>query len=306
MRPMRLFPLVIAALLLIASCSRAPATTTAETEPNEAGRPMTMPTPAVGAAAIEAAQTDKARRAPSASMPSDIQRLVIKTAQLSIEVENVTEAEARITARAQELGGYVVSVQTRGVDEAGRASTITFRVPAQRFEEALSDVEGLARKVFSRLISGDDVTEEFVDLESRLRNLEATRDRLLELLARAEKVEDALQVNAALTDIQGQIEQIQGRMKYLQQSAAFSTITVDLQPVPPPPPIVSEDGWQPGRVAREALRDLVAFVQGVANLGIVLLIWAPLWLPILLLARWGWKRLRHQPGQTSAQTSKQP
>ncbi len=259
----------------------------------EAGAPMPMPT--AGPAAIEPAYGNEAAgsasRAPDAAAQPGFPRLVIKTATLSIEVENVAEAETRISARAQELGGYVVSLETRGA-EAQRTAVITIRVPAQRFDEALSGVEGLARKVFSRTISGDDVTEEFVDLESRLRNLEATRDRLLDLLSRADEVEDALQVNQALTDVQGEIEQIQGRMKYLQQSAAFSTITVEVRPVPPPPAIIEEDGWKPLNVAREALRDLIAFGQGLVDLGIILLIWSPVWLPLLLLARWGWLRLR--------------
>lgn len=261
------------------------------------------PMPTAGPAAIEPAYGNEAvgsaSGAPDASAQPGFPRLVIKTATLSIEVENVAEAETRISARAQELGGYVVSLQTNGT-EAGRRAVITIRVPAQRFDEALSGVEGLARKVFSRTISGDDVTEEFVDLESRLRNLEATRDRLLELLGRADKVEDALQVNQALTEVQGEIEQIQGRMKYLQQSAAFSTITVEVHPVPPPPAIIEEDGWKPLNVAREALRGLITFGQELVNLGIILLIWSPVWLPLLLLARWGWLRLRGGRGGRAA------
>jgi hypothetical protein len=170
-------------------------------------------------------------------------------------------------------------------------SVVTFRVPAERFEEALSGVEGLARRVLARSVSGQDVTEEFVDLSSRLRNLEATRDRLLELLARAERVEDALQVNQALSDVQGQIEQIQGRMKYLRESAALSTISAELRPLPATPPIIDEDSWQPLLVAREALTGLISFGQALLNLAIVLLIWIPIWLTLLLAGRWGLRRL---------------
>jgi len=224
------------------------------------------------------------------SQQTPSQRLIVKNATVSLEVTSVPEAEAAIRARAEQLGGFVVSVETSGTGD-WQSSTITFRVPAQRFEEALSGVEGLATRVFSRSVSGEDVTEEFVDLESRLRNLEATRDRLLDLLARAEKVEDALSVNQALTDVQGQIEQIKGRMQYLQQSAAMSTITAELRPVPPPPAIIEEDAWQPVRVAREALRGLVEFGQGLVNLAIVFAIWTPVWLPLFLFGRWSWRRL---------------
>ncbi|NWF79730.1 MAG: DUF4349 domain-containing protein [Chloroflexi bacterium] len=305
MRTLRLISILLLALLLTA-CGWQAATSVEEAgrAPAPAGGPAGAPMPELMAtaapASIDETYGDVASSAAAPPAQPGAQRLVIKTASLTVEVEDVAVAEARISARAAELGGYVVSAQSSGSDTASRVALITFRVPAQRFDEALAGVEGLARKVFSRTISGDDVTEEFVDLESRLRNLEATRDRLLDLMARATRVEDALQVNQALSDVQGQIEQIQGRMKYLQQSAAFSAISVELRPVPPPPAIIEEDAWQPLRVARTALRDLVSFGQELVNLGIVILIWSPVWLPILLLARWGWLRLsgRHRRATT--------
>jgi hypothetical protein len=293
--------IILAAVLLLAGCGGA--RSAAQESPMQ---PAATAAPAAGApplptyskdAAIEAAAEAPARDQgpvnPSQAQQPGGERLVIRNAYLSIEVEAVSTAETTIRTRAEQLGGYVVSVQTSGSD-ADLRSTIVFRVPAAQFETALSGVEGLARKVFSRSVSGDDVTEEFVDLESRLRNLEATRDRLLDLLTRATRVEDALQVNNALTDVQGQIEQIRGRMQYLRTSAAFSTISVDLTPVPPPPAIVQEDSWQPMRVARRALADLVSFGQSLVELGIVFLVWAPIWLPLLLLALWGWRRINRR------------
>ena len=121
--------------------------------------------------------------------PND--RLVIKTAQMSIQVEKVREAETLVRAQVQELGGYIVQTQTYGADEYA-SITIVFRVPSAQFDNALNGVKGIAQKVVSQSLGGEDVTEEFVDLESRLRNLEATRTRLLDLLEKATKVEDAL------------------------------------------------------------------------------------------------------------------
>ena len=241
-------------------------------------------------AGLQAMPTAGADQAMSSNVPAS-DRLVIKNANVTVEVERVAEAEATLRVRAEQLGGYVVSVQTYGSDEE-MISIITFRVPVERFDEALSGVESMARRVLNRSVSGDDVTEEFVDLESRLRNLEATREQLLALLERAQRVEDALQVNQALSDVQGQIEQIQGRMKYLRDSAALSTISAELRPVPPQPEIVEENSWQPLRVAREALGGLVSFAQALAYLGIVLLVWLPIWLPLILFTRWGMRRMR--------------
>ncbi len=252
--------------------------------------PMPTAAPAAGVPALESgggAAPDQ--QAPSQDIPAS-DRLIVKSASISVEVANVSEAEAAIRQLAARLDGFVVSTETYGTGDEMR-STIVFRVPAARFEEALGGVELLARKMLSRSISGEDVTEEYVDLEARLRNLEATRNRLLDMLQRAEKVEDALSVNQALSDVQEQIEQIKGRMQYLQRSAAMSTITAELNPVPPPPTIIEEDGWQPINVAREALRGLLEFGQGLVNLLIVLVIWTPVWLPVVLFGRWSWRKI---------------
>ncbi len=249
-------------------------------------------------AALEfyAEKDEEARQQTPSDQPAS-QRMVIKTAYLSIEVPNVSDAEASIRARAEQLGGYVVSVQTSGSGDYQTAS-ITIRVPSAQYGAAISDVEGLATKVLSRSLGGEDVTEEFVDLEARLRNLEASRNRLLDLLNQATDVEDAIQVNAALTDVQGQIEVIQGRMKYLKDNVAMATISVDLRPVPPQPTIVPEEGWEPLRVARQALGDLVGFGQGLVELAIILLIWIPVWLPLVLFIRWAWRKLRRKAPTT--------
>lgn len=275
---------VIVSAMVLVSCGTAAVPAVSPAQPEFMAAPTMAP--AAGAPALERGSG----AAPDQQLPPASERLVIKNASVTLEVVNVAEAEASIRQKAEQLGGFVVSVQTYGSGDLMQ-STVVVRVPAARFEEALSGVEGLAKKVLSRSVSGDDVTEEYVDLESRLRNLEATRDRMLDLLARAEKVEDALRVNEALTDVQGQIEQIKGRMQYLKQSAAMSTITAELRPVPPPPSIIEEDAWQPGRVAREALRGLLEFGQGLVNLGIVLAIWTPIWLPIVLFVRWSWRKV---------------
>ncbi|MBX0328989.1 DUF4349 domain-containing protein [Oscillochloris sp. ZM17-4] len=290
MQAMKILAAAMLAAMLLAACGGAQSASAPMPSEPEMAMATAAPIAAGAPAALESYDSAAGGAAQSApASQAAAQRMVIKTASISLQVAKVPDAEASIRARAEQLGGYVVSVQTNGSGDR-QTSTITFRVPSDSFGAALADLEGLASKVLSRSVGGDDVTAEFVDLDSRLRNLEATRTRLLDLLAKATKVEDALQVNNALTDIQGQIEQIQGRMKYLKDSAAMATITADLQPVPPQPSIIPESGWQPLRVARQALGDLLEFGQGLAELGIVLLIWSPVWLPLLLLGRWGWRR----------------
>jgi hypothetical protein len=257
--------------------------------------------PAQSAGGATALEQGNGQSAPGAARADqqNLQRLVIKTADLTLQVASARDAEASVRALVGQMGGYVVKVETSGTDE-NLSSRVTFRVPAARFDDALTGVQGLAKKVLARTVSGDDVTEEFVDLESRLKNLEATRDRLQSFLDKAETVEDALKVNQSLSDIQGQIEQLKGRKQFLQQSAALSTINVSLTPVPALAPIMTEEGWQPIVVARDALRGLVNFGQDLATIAIVVLVWSPVWLPIVLAGLWLRRKLRGRGPKPSA------
>lgn len=281
----RLIPIVALALVLAACGGSAAAPMATSQDSGVVSAPASAP--AGGAMALE-----QGNAAPAAGEPAkqpNFQRLVIKTANLELQVASARDAEASVRSLVSRLGGYVVKVETSGTDDQ-LASRVTFRVPAERFEDALSGVQGLAQRVLSRTVGGDDVTEEFVDLDSRLKNLEATRDRLLTFLDKANQVEDALKVNESLTQIQGEIEQIRGRRQFLQQSAALSTVSVYLAPTPITP-LIAEDSWQPINVARGALRGLIGFGQALANIAIVALVWAPVWLPLLLAGLWLRRRL---------------
>jgi hypothetical protein len=296
MKPGQIIPLLALALALSA-CGGAAAPTSQAPIPGNSGTGGGAVAPA--APALESSRSLDQSGAPAGAATGGAQpavpqqqfdRLVIKTADLSLQVESVRDAEAAVRAKVQALGGYVVKAENSGAEE-NLTSRITFRVPAQRFDEALAGVQGLAKKLLGRTVSGDDVTEEFIDLDSRLRNLNATRDRLMTFLDKAQNVQEALSVNQSLSDIQGQIEQIKGRIQFLKQSAALSTVTVALQPPPSVTPIVEEGGWQPWAVARGALRGLIALGQGLANVAIVVLVWTPVWLPLVLLGWWVRRRI---------------
>jgi hypothetical protein len=300
MKPRQIISALALALILSACGGQA-----ATSSPAAPAPPVSQSAPAEAPARSSLDGSAAGGNAPAAGEPAQAQqfnRLVIKTADISLQVESVREAEAAVRAKVQALGGYVVRAENSGSD-GNLTAQITFRVPVQRFDEALAGVQGLAKKVLSRTVSGDDVTEQFVDLQSRLRNLEATRDRLLTFLEKAATVEEALKVNESLSQVQGEVEQVRGRMEYLKQSAALSTVTVALMPVPAVAPIVEEGGWQPLAVARSALRELVELGQGLANVAIVLLVWTPVWLPFVLLAWWlrrrFWARARKPAPETA-------
>lgn len=152
---------------------------------------------------------------------------VIKTAQLELEVaaDSLQEAIDEAVAIASRSGGFVLST---GLDnERGGTGELVLRVPAENFETALGSLDDLGR-VASRSVAGEDVSEEFVDLDARLRNLEAQETALLRLMDRARSVADTIRVQRELTPVQLEIERIRGRLRFLEDQTSLGTITMVL------------------------------------------------------------------------------
>jgi PKD repeat protein len=160
------------------------------------------------------------------SVPAE--RMVIKSAYLALVVEDVGASLVQITSLADAFGGYVVNSDIRE-DQNRLYASVSFRVDSTRFNEALQALRSLAVDIRSESTSGQDVTEEYVDLDAKLRNLEASEAQLLELMKQAGDVSEILDVQRELTDTRGQIEQIKGRMQYLEQSSNLAFINTSLE-----------------------------------------------------------------------------
>ena len=236
-------------------------------------------------------------------------RVIIYTGEMSLVVKDTQEALTAIGALTAEVGGYVSATNLYETNQVPRGS-VTLRVPAERYEDTLAGLRALALRVEAERSNSQDVTEEFTDLQARKSNLEVAETALQKLLEERERVgstEDILQVYRELTDIRGQIEQIEGRLRYLSNQAGLSTITVELTPDTLYQP-VQVAGWQPTGVAKEALQALIFALQGVGNL----VIWAVVFiLPLLLVfliplalfglvVRWGWRGYQARRKQASA------
>ncbi|MFM2310634.1 MAG: hypothetical protein RLY87_2756 [Chloroflexota bacterium] len=212
------------------------------------------------------------------------ERLVIRDASLTFQVADVAATDQQIRKAVNESKGYVLSSSTSGTD-ADVVIYMSLKIPSDQLDATITMVEKLADKVWSRSMSGSDVTEEYIDLSGRLTAQEAARDRLLELLKKAETVEAAVAVNSALTDVQSQIEQLSGRMRYLRQGSTFSSLNLEIHPIPTTP-IVNPEGWQPLEDAKIALRGLLDFAQGIGTFLIGFVVWTPIWLPLFFLGRY--------------------
>lgn len=251
-----------------------------------------------------AAESESARTAANtASDTSDsqqaIQRLVIRTASLILVVQDTQAQLDTVTKLADELEGYIASSDTRKYDE-GLQVRITLRIPAAQFDTALQRLRSLAVEVREEQIGGQDVTAEYTDLTSRLKNLEAAEVQLREMLGKAEKTEDVLAVYRELVQMRGEIEQVKGRMQFLSQSAAMSTITVTMLPDTLAGP-VQVAGWRPEGVLKSAVEALIGGLQTVVTIAIwLLVVVVPIGLliasPFLLLA-WIIRRRRSKQAQ---------
>ena len=209
----------------------------------------------------------------------DVQRIVIKNANLSIAVDDPTKSMENITKLAESMGGFVVSAKLSHTQldsgaEVPQAS-ITIRVPADKLDDALAQIKNeTKRPVISEDMSSDDVTKEYTDLQSRLTNLQAAESQLKEIMASATKTEDVLSVYNQLIQVREQIEVIKGQIQYYEQSAALSLITIQLLANEAVQPL-SVGGWQPVGVAKQALQALINALKGLAT--------AAIWIVLLVI-----------------------
>jgi hypothetical protein len=208
--------------------------------------------------------------------------MIVKNADLRLLVEDTNLAIDRATQIVGDSGGYIVSSRVWYQDYYEyqlKYASVTLGVPVDEFERVLSRLRGLAVEVRDETASGDDVTDQYVDLQSQLTNLEATRERVKSFLDSAKNVDEALRINQELSNLDAQIEQIKGRMNYLNDRSAFSTITINFEPEYPEIPAPKPQGWNPGIVFENAIKVLTVAYQGVAEFVIWLFV---VILPILL------------------------
>ncbi len=237
-----------------------------------------------------------------------VERMVIKSGEIRLLVKNSDVALDSLTQMVGDVGGYIVSSQvwyTEYNKENYKYANITIAVPSDQFETALRRLRNLSIRVLTESASGEDVTDQYVDLQSELVNLEATRDRIKTFLDQAQNVDEALRINQQLSEIEAQIEQVKGRMNYLKDRASFSTIAVsiepELPPIPPTPtptlmPTATPIAWNPGETWKDSTKTLTSAYQGIFDF----LIWfgvviVPILLPPALVIWLLWKLLRRKP-----------
>lgn len=229
-------------------------------------------------------------------------RMVIENAELSIVVVDPQASMQSISAMAERLGGFVVSSNMFQTSTSSGKNvpegSLTIRVPAEKLNEALAEIKTGIVELRNENRSGQDVTQEYTDMSSRLKNLENTERQLNSILQQAEKTEDVMLVFNQLNQIREQIEVIKGQMQYYEQSAALSSISIRLIAEETINPI-EVGGWKPQGVIRDAAQALVDFLKGFFEFVVwLVIVFIPAGVLILLvlfvlwrLVRWLWHLL---------------
>lgn len=212
---------------------------------------------------------------PAASRPTlrgAAPRMIVKTADLSVRVPSYSRASDMAISIARSAGGYVSDTSVSSDYGDPTDGCMTLRVPSNAFERTLSRLAKLGT-VTSRSISGEDVTSEFIDLDSRMRNLRAEERQYLQIMNRAKRIPDVVTVTNELARVRGEIEEAQGRLKYLKTSSAMSTINLSLREKKRVPPQKSAIEASFG----SAVASLTRVANGIASITVWLLVYMPIW-----------------------------
>jgi len=223
-------------------------------------------------------------RSNPAPVPEVKDRLVITESTMSLLVKKVAETQKSIQKKAEEMGGYLVNVNTSNPEEAVAASgSITVRVPQTKLDEALNYFRSLSVKVVSENINGQDVTDQYIDIDARLANLNKTKAKFEEIMSKAEKIDEILQVQRELVNLQDQIDSLKGQQIYLEKSAQISKVTIYLSTDELALPYAPSEAWRPTVIFKKAVRSMVGSLRKIGNLIIWLVVYSVIWIPALII-----------------------
>lgn len=255
---------LVMTLLLGACASRASTTET----------PMEAPAADIGYGAPEEGKNviDAGGNAQAVTVADTGERLVIKQAYMEISVASPEEAMVAVSNLANSLGGYVVSsnswTNTNYQGVAYKQTSVAIRIPSEKLDDVMQSIREMAANgkdgVISENVSGQDVTSDYTDSQSRLRNLEAAEAQLMELLKNTTDLSATMEVFRELTSVREQIEVLKGHIKYLEESSSLSSVTVTFVAAASLQPI-EIGGWEPKGIAKTAIQQLIKTLQSLGS-----------------------------------------
>ncbi len=209
-------------------------------------------------------------------------RMIVQESNLSLLVNDVGKVITDIKNKASNLGGYFVN-SNLSTPDSGASGQIIIRVPQNYLDETLVFLRSLAVKVVSENLQGSDVTDQFVDNEARMKILEGNKARFMEIMNKAEKVEDILRVQQEIFNIQSQIDNITGQQRYLSKNAQMVKITIYLSTDELSLPFAPIQSFRPDVIFKQAVRSMLTSVQKLGSLLIWVVVYAVIWIPVVLI-----------------------
>lgn len=277
------FSLVAIAAIILSACGSAAAPELRSGESSELAPAAPMPTMMDMGYAPQEMPAQPPGSGGGGVLAASAERMIIENAEIAIVVPDVEARMAELQEMARGMGGFVVSsniYKTYRNNVEAPEGTLVIRVPSANLNDALANIKAGAVEVQNESRSGQDVTSQYVDLESRLKNLEAAEAQLNQIMKTATETEDVVNIFNQLVYYREQIELVKGQMKYLEESAALSAITIRLIAEETIQPI-QIGRWQPQGVALKAIEDLISFWQGFINFLIRFIIYTlPVWISI--------------------------
>lgn len=230
----------------------------------------------------ESFSSDSAKQMASSSLASQTElpateKKIIKNGSLTLKVANADNAANDIASIAKNNGGEVFSSNFYETADNVKSGTITVKIPVANFEKTFSELKKVSNLVVRESTSGQDVTEQFVDLQSRLNNKQEEEKAFAGILNRSGSIDDVLKVTRELARVRGEIEVLQGQIKFLASQTDMSVISVNLSE---DDNITISDSWRPWQIAKDAVNSLISKIQKFVNFVIVLIITV---IPILIL-----------------------
>jgi uncharacterized membrane protein len=217
--------------------------------------------------------------APSGDLSSAQDRKIIRAGSLSVRVADADAAVGKIRDIAAAQGGFVSDILLYGAIRGSKNGTLSVSVPSDRLDQAMAAIKQAASLVMSETVSGNDVTEAYIDLDARIKSRVAEEQAYQDLLGRAQKMSDIIEITQALSTVRGEIESMNGQKRYYDSRTTMATITVslseDLAAAVP-----ADDGFRPWQTVKDSAHRLALFLEdfvlGLINFVIVLI-------PVLLL-----------------------
>jgi len=209
-------------------------------------------------------------------------RMVIEETSLSAQVKDVPNSQNAIKAKAEELGGFMVS-ETLSRPEEAASGTVIVRVPVENLRTMLDFIRSNSVKVVSENILGYDVTDQYSDINAKVQTLQNTKNIFENVLNKATTVEEILKVQTEILNIQDQMDSLKGQAQYLEKTSSSVKITVYLSTDEYSLPYAPQTGFRPNVIFKEAVRSLVLDARKLASLAIWVGVYAVIWAPILTI-----------------------